>query len=172
MNRRILELDVEGAHSAGIETISQELVVKVAALNNIKCIVADDDPFATSDYLQKYQEHNSCSVLIELIVEHMSALKMSKTKSKYNTDMEQMKIKQYLRNLLLSLKDEPKAEDIQAIQNADIFSGEEIEEIDRLKQLSSGIQIKDIVLPPVATMSDWKMGDARSKNHWFRNFLI
>lgn len=163
---------MEGSHSAGVGNISQELVVQVAALNNIKCIIADDDPFGTSDYILKYQEHNSFSVLIELFVEHMAALNTSKTKSKFNSDIEKIKIKQYLRNLLLSLNDEPKAEDIQSLQTARIFTSDEIEEIDRLKLLSSGTQIKDIVLPSVATMSDWKMSEVRSKNSSITNYRI
>lgn len=53
--------------------------------------------------------------------------------------------------------------DVETIQKTDLFTNEELDEIK--KQRNS----YEISLPPIATMTDWKMGDLKSK--WITKLL-
>ena len=122
------------------------LLLQVAALNTVKAIMDDRNLFSANDFLQKYKTQNGLNILID---ETAAMLKL-------NISLEsQNKIKNFFLKLLLTADDLNAM--IEAIRKMNIFSDVELTEIKN--QRSS----KELTLPAIATMIDWKMGDLKSE---------
>lgn len=152
---------MEGANSCGAVKLPQDLMIRVAALNNIKSVVENTDLFSTIDFIQKYNSQSNLTILIEMTLTYLNDLKATIGK------VERDKIKKFIRNVLLSLNEEPKANDITLLLSTHLFTRDELSEISKIKQFRAGTQVKDIVLPAIATMSDWIMSDTRSMYNRF-----
>lgn len=166
VNRRIVELDIEGTQSASESKIPLDLLPKVAALNTIRSILNDDDLFTNIDFIEKFRAQKGLSILIEMCVGHLDFLANSKLAGHF----EKAKIKQYLHSVLVTLNEEPKAGDITALLKANIFTKDEIAEIARLKLAEADNDAQVIELPAIATLNDWKMNETRSK-YYFNRYL-
>lgn len=66
------------------------------------------------------------------------------------------KLKKYFLNIMLTSED-MKFSDVEKIRKTNLFSNEELIEIK--KQRNNG----EVSLPPIAAMTDWKMGDLKSE---------
>lgn len=70
MNRRVMELDIEGAISQGILQESQLLVMKVAALNLVRSIFEEEGGggtlFTSVDYFEKHSFLNCFETFLEV----------------------------------------------------------------------------------------------------------
>lgn len=71
MNRRVMELDIEGAISQGILVESQLLIMKVAALNVVRSIFEEATLFTSVDYFEKYSFLNCFATLLEVIISNI-----------------------------------------------------------------------------------------------------
>ena len=58
VNRRIIELDIEGARSQGLLKKKKDLDMNVAALNVIRSIFEEGSIFANIDYFEKYKNYD------------------------------------------------------------------------------------------------------------------
>lgn len=120
----------------------------MAALNTIKTILDEQNLFSYNDYLQKYKQQNGLGVLVDEVTAMLKGTAVSlESRNKF---------KKYFLNIMLS-SDDMKFADVEAIRKTNLFSNEELTEIK--KQRSSG----EMGLPPIAVMTDWKMGDLKSK---------
>lgn len=154
-----MELDIEGTQFVSNGKIAQDLLTRVAALNTIRSILNDDNLFGNHDYIDKYRVHRGLSILIELCGEHLATL----TGLKISTQFDREKIKKYLHSVLVALTDEPRAIDLTALQKLSLFTKIELGEIARLRRMETDDDVDDLVLPEVATQSDWKMNEKRSE---------
>lgn len=66
VNRRIVELDIEGSISQGILKEPRHLEMQVAALNVIRCIFDEGNIFASVDYFEKYAQLGCFQALTEV----------------------------------------------------------------------------------------------------------
>lgn len=66
------------------------------------------------------------------------------------------KLQKYFLNIMLT-SDDMKFTDVDIIRKTNLFSSEELMEIK--KQRYNG----EVSLPPIAAMTDWKMGDLKSE---------
>lgn len=166
VNRRILELDIEGSVSSRALQLPKDLLLQVAALNTIKTILDEQNLFSHNDYLQKYKKQNGLGILVD----EVTAMLMSPVSLEHRN-----KFKKYFLNVMLT-SDDMKYVDVETIRKTNLFADEELTEIK--KQRNCG----ESSLPPIATMTDWRMGDLKSKiqfdrfnvpfSHNFRFFCI
>lgn len=148
VNRRIVELDIEG--STRSLNLPKDLLVYVASLNMIKSIIEDDKLFSFNDFLQKHTQQNGLNILVECAAQTMNLL----TAEKRN------RLKQFFLNLLLT-SDDLKHLDTEILRKANLFSSEEILDIKRQRNGN------DLPMPYIATLTDWKMCEAKSTNFRF-----
>lgn len=66
VNRRILELDIEGAISQGILKESKQLEMQVSALNLVRSKFEEGNIFASVDYFEKYAQLNCFGAVVEV----------------------------------------------------------------------------------------------------------
>lgn len=66
VNRRMLELDIEGSISQGILKESRQLEMQVAALNVVRSTFEEGNIFANTDFFEKYQQLNCFATLVEV----------------------------------------------------------------------------------------------------------
>lgn len=66
VNRRIVELDIEGAISQGILKETRQLEMQVSALNVIRGIFEEGNIFVSVDYFEKYAQLNCFHALTEV----------------------------------------------------------------------------------------------------------
>lgn len=66
MNRRLMELDIEGAISQGILKEPLQFLMKVAALNVVRSIFEEGTLFANSSYFEKYSPYNCFEILLQV----------------------------------------------------------------------------------------------------------
>lgn len=126
--------------------LPKDLLIQVAALNTIKTILDDENLFSYNDYLQKYKLQNGLGVLVDEVTAMLTT----------NVSLESRnKLKKYFLNIMLT-SDDMKYADVDIIRKTNLFSNEELIEIK--KQRNNG----EISLPPIAAMTDWKMGDLKS----------
>ncbi|XP_037037569.1 integrator complex subunit 8 [Bradysia coprophila] len=142
VNRRILELDIEGSVSSRVLQLPKDLLIQVAALNTIKTILDERNLFSYNDYLQKYRKQNGLAVLVDEVADMLTLPVPLESHNKF---------KNYFLNMMLSSD-----ADVDTIRKTNLFSNEELQDIK--KQRSGG----DMVLPPVAAMTDWKIGDLKN----------
>lgn len=76
VNRRILELDIEGAISHGILKEPKQLEMQVSALNLIRGKFEEGNIFASVDYFEKYSQLNCFGAVVEVNVNVMSNAKI------------------------------------------------------------------------------------------------
>ncbi len=137
-----------GSVSSRALQLPKNLLLQVAALNTIKTILDPQSIFCHNDYLQKYKKQNGLTVLVDEVATMLTSPLVSlESRNKF---------KKYFLNVMLS-SDDMKYADVEAIRKSNLFSNEELQEIKL--QRNSG----EITLPPIAAMTDWKMGDTKSK---------
>lgn len=158
VNRRILELDLQAAISSKSESVSPELAAKVTALNTIKSIIDNEDLFGTQSYHYTRASVGQFSNLIEAATDYLPAT--NKSNLYYMT--QRTKVKSFLRDVWLTMDEQPKPDDLATLQNSKFFSPEEIADINHLKAKYTGVELQDIELPVIATGIDWKMGETKS----------
>lgn len=155
MNRRIVELDLESCSAMGTLKAPKEVLVQVAALNAIRSIINDSDLFSHNDFVQKYQNQNGFTVLLDTII---AFLKQS------NNREHNEKIKKFFRNVLLTSAEAIKPDEISSMEQNKLFSANELTEIKRLRQnYCTFASMDNMALSPLCTMSDWKMSDSKGK---------
>lgn len=66
VNRRILELDIEGAISQGIIKETKQLEMQASALNLVRSKFEEGNIFASVDYFEKYQQLNCFAAVVEV----------------------------------------------------------------------------------------------------------
>lgn len=144
VNRRILELDIEGAARNGPQP--KDLLVQVAALNAIKSILEEQNIFSYNDFLAKYRQQNGLGILVDYVTRMIPTIPVDKSN----------KLKQFFLNILLISNDFKI--DVEIISKTKLFAPYEI--ADLKKQRSSD----DLVaLPTIAITQDWKMSDSKSE---------
>lgn len=137
-----------GSVSSRALQLPKDLLLQVAALNNIKTILDEQHLFSHNDYLQKYKKQNGLGVLVDEVTAMLKSSVSLECRNKF---------KKYFLNIMLT-SDDLKFVDVETIRKTNLYSNEELTEIKR--QRSSC----EISLPTIATMTDWKMGDLKSKN--------
>lgn len=66
VNRRIVELDIEGAIIHGQVKLPKDLEVNVSALNVIRGIFEADNVFNSVDYMKKYKTLEPFNAIVEV----------------------------------------------------------------------------------------------------------
>lgn len=144
VNRRIVELDIEGAARNGPQP--KDLLVQVSALNAIKSILEDHNLFSFNDFLVKFRQQNGLGVVVEYVTRLIPTLTVEKSN----------KLKQFFLNILLVSNDfENESE---KIAKTKLFSLGEITDL-RKQRAADDL----IALPAIAAAHDWKMCDSKRK---------
>lgn len=153
VNRKIIELDMDGAHTLGKLKVSKETIIEVAALNVINALINEEDLFAYSqlDYVQKYQKHNGFTILVNTTAEFIRMLKCNTKKNK---------LIDFFKHALYIMVDEPKPSDIETLVACNLFTKDEINQIKEVKKTRFS-STENMELPQICTMTDWKMSDSK-----------
>lgn len=156
VNRRIVELDMEGIHTTEPQKISRDSVIRIAALNAIRSMIDTNDLFSHHDFLVKYQKQNGLTILLETAA---TFLKQSE-----NTEQHKV-VKENMRNLLLTTNfNYVKPADFELIENSSLLGRQDLDNIKRLKQLHcTNSSIENLSLSPICTMTDWKLSDVKGR---------
>lgn len=156
VNRRIVELDMEGIHTNEPQKLSRESVIKTAALNAIRSMIDTDDLFSFHDFLVKYHKHNGLMILMEMAV---TLTKQS------NGQCEQIRkqLKDCFHNILLTIDSTYlKPSDLDLIEKSNLLSRQELDDVKRLKTSHyTTAPIENVSFTPICTMTDWKLSDAK-----------
>lgn len=175
VHRRILEADLEGLLANGLLKPPKEILVEVAALNVIRAIVDDNDLYSYNDYIQKYQKQNGITILLN------ASIKFLKTSSETspNASVHAAKVKAFFEEVLFTTEEDLSADDINALEECGLFTRNDINEINCQKHLHcASTSMENISLSPLATMTDWKLSESKSKllyriqELWFTEFWI
>lgn len=156
VNRRIVELDMEGIHANEPEKIPREVIIKAAASNAIRSIIDSDDLFSLQDFLVKYQKHNGLVTLIEAAVAFLQ----------HSDHSEHQKLVQdsFYNTLLTTDSNYIEQSDLELIEKSNLLSRQQLDDISRLKQLHcAATPIKNVAFSPICAMTDWKLSDDKSK---------
>ncbi|KAM7342295.1 integrator complex subunit 8 [Cochliomyia hominivorax] len=137
VNRRILELDIEGAISQGILKETKQLEMQVAALNLVRSKFEEGNIFASVDYFEKYAQLNCFAAVVEGIMDVITHCSLS----------EQNMLKQFLIDSILKYKNKVW---LQELMHLNIFTPIE------LKDLLQQIQEEELPQPTLAMLSEWK----------------
>uniref|UniRef100_A0A1A9WIS6 INTS8 TPR repeats domain-containing protein n=1 Tax=Glossina brevipalpis TaxID=37001 RepID=A0A1A9WIS6_9MUSC len=137
VNRRILELDIEGSISQGILKESRQLEMQVAALNVVRSTFEEGNIFANTDFFEKYQQLNCFATLVEY---NQDVLPFTSLTEKNN-------LKQFLINVVLKYQQK---QWISELKRLNIFTTKE------LADLEKQIQEEEIPTPPLALLHEWK----------------
>lgn len=152
VNRRILELDMEGIHTNEPQKITREAVIRIAALNAIRSMIDTNDHFSHHDFLVKYQKQNGLSIMLEIAATFL----------KQSEQIEYHKIvKKNVYNVILTTDaNYVKPADLELIENSTLLNRQDLDDIKRLKQLHcTNSPIENISFSPICTMTDWKLSD-------------
>lgn len=156
VNRRIVELDMEGVHTNEPQKLSRESVIKSAALNAIRSMIDTDDLFSFHDFLVKYHKHNGLMILMEM------AVTLNK-QSNGQCERSQKLLKDCFYNILLTI--EPnylKSSDLDLIEKSNLLSRQELDDMKRLKKIHyTTAPIENVSFTPICTMTDWKLSDVK-----------
>uniref|UniRef100_A0A1A9ZGI3 INTS8 TPR repeats domain-containing protein n=1 Tax=Glossina pallidipes TaxID=7398 RepID=A0A1A9ZGI3_GLOPL len=137
VNRRMLELDIEGSISQGILKESRQLEMQVAALNVVRSTFEEGNIFANTDFFEKYQQLNCFATLVEY---NQDVLPYSSLTEKNN-------LKQFLINVILKHQQKQWLSELKRLS---IFSSKEIADLEKQ------IQEEEIPTPPLALLHEWK----------------
>lgn len=138
VNRRIVELDIEGAIIHGQVKLPKDLEVNVSALNVIRGIFEADNVFNSVDYMKKYKTLEPFNAIVEGLTDLLPHCSLR----------DKNKIKEFVINQILVNKDNKKI--IKQAETLGIFTTSELEDLRRQ------ITDEEIMLPPLATHMDWK----------------
>ena len=145
VNRKILELDIEG--SMRIKSLPKSLLVQVAALNAIKSCLHEADICGHNDYLKKFRKDNGLPVLIDATLSLLPLIDWSA----------KQKLKKYFSDYLL-ISDDFKI-DAEQIKRSTLLTVDDFKCIERERNLPE----MDFVLPQIALIGDWKVPDIKCK---------
>lgn len=160
MHRRILEADLEGLLANGLLKPPKEILVEVAALNVIRAILDEHDLYAYNDYIQKYQKQNGFTILLNASIKFLK--KSSETAPDASTHA--TKVKAFFEDVLFTFQEDLKPEDVTMLEECGLFTPNDIKEINFQKHMHcSSTTIENISLSPLATMTDWKLSESKSK---------
>lgn len=160
VHRRILEGDLEGLLANGLLKPPKEILVEVAALNVIRAIVDDNDLYSYNDYIQKYQKQNGFSILLNA---SMKFLKKSSETSP-NAAVHATKVKAFFEDVLFATQEDLKPDDVSAMEECGLFTQSDINEINCQKHLHcASTSMENVSMSPLATMTDWKLSESKSK---------
>lgn len=156
VNRRIVELDMEGEVERETQKVSKDVLVRVAALNKIRSIIDPDDLFSFNDFLAKYEKQNALSILLDYAIAHVK-------QSNLHEQSELIK-KTFYDILLVSESSPMKQTDIEKIEKSGLFSDSDLNKITNSKRLYDITQpIENLNFSPLGTSSDWKMTETKGK---------
>lgn len=161
VNRRIVELDIEGIHTNESQKLSRESVVKAAALNAIRSMIDTEDLFSFHDFLVKYQKHNGLTILIE------SAAVWNRQSNDDQCERSQKLLKDCFHNILLTIDSAYlKPSDLELIERSNLLNRQELDEIKRIKKIHyTTAPIESVSFTPICTMTDWKLSDGKGTNN-------
>lgn len=165
VNRRIVELDMEGMNAIDSQKISKDAVIQIAALNAIRSMINADDLFSIDDFLVKYQKQNGLTILIETAITYL----------KKSDKIEHQKlVKENFYNILLTTDVAYfKPTDFELIENSNLLNRTELDAIKRSKQLHCTTSpLENIVFSSICTMTDWILSDVKGKNQFEIIFLV
>lgn len=156
VNRRIVELDMDGIHANMLQKIPKDDIIRISALNAIRSMIDINDIFSMHDFLLKYP--NGFFNLLEAAV---TFLRQSDSNEKREL------IKHNFRNILLTIDDSSvKAADFDLIVKSNLLSQQEVNEIKRMKVLQ-----RFEARPSID--DDWKLSDVKGEAVCgFENFLL
>lgn len=158
VNRRIVELDMEGMHTNEPQKLSRESVIKSAALNAIRSMTDTDDLFSFHDFLIKYHKHNGLQILLEMAVAF-------NRQSNGQCERGQKLLKDCFYNILLTTDPNYlKPSDLDLIEKSNLLSRQELDDMKRLKKMHyTTAPIENVSFTPICTMTDWKLSDVKGK---------
>ncbi|XP_073844626.1 integrator complex subunit 8 [Musca autumnalis] len=137
VNRRIAELDIEGAISQGILQEPRQLEMQVAALNLIRSIFDEGNIFASVDYFEKYSQLPCFQAICEGIADILPHCTLS----------ERNLLKQFVIETIIKHQNK---QWLQETQQLNIFSPIEIQDLEKQ------IQEEELPQPPLALLHEWK----------------
>lgn len=157
INRRIIELDMEGENAHDPQKVSKDILIRAAALNTLRSCIKSNDLFSSHDFMIKYQKQNGITHLL-----NVSIAFLKETKSE---EFEKI-IKQLFHDILLTTDATYlKQSDIDIIQSSGLFTQSELNEIKNDKRLYRTIApVEDITFSPLCTITDWKLSDVKGKS--------
>lgn len=148
VNRRIVELDMEGINANMLDQITRDDVAQITALNAIRSMIDTNDLFALHDFLGKNHNQNGFAALLEAAITFLR-----QSDSNENRQL----IRHNFHNILLTIDDVClKAADFDLIVKSDLLSQQEVIDIKRMKQLQR-FETKP------AIDDDWKLSDVKGK---------
>lgn len=166
VHRRILEADLEGLLANGLLKPPKEILVEVAALNVIRAIVDDNDLYSYNDYIQKYQKQNGFSILLSASIKYLK--RSSETSS--NASVHAAKFKAFFEDVLFTTQEDLKSDDVSVLEECGLFTQNDINEINCQKHLHcASTSMENVSLSPLATMTDWKLSESKSKAFFLQN---
>ncbi|XP_075164917.1 integrator complex subunit 8 [Haematobia irritans] len=137
VNRRIVELDIEGAISQGILKEPRPLEMQVSALNLIRSIFEEGNIFSSVDFIEKYGQMGCFAALAEGIVDILPHATLS----------ERNLLKQFVVDIIIKNQNK---QWLQEAQMLNLFSATE------LKDLENQIQEEELPQPALALLHEWK----------------
>lgn len=156
VNRRIVELDMEGEIERETQKVSKDVLVHVAALNKIRSINDPDDLFSFNDFLAKYEKQNALSILLDHAIVH--------TKQTNLWEHSQLIRKAFYDILLITESISMKQTDIEKVKKSGLLSDTDLNEIEKSKQLYDVTKpIENLNFSPLGTSSDWKMSETKGE---------
>lgn len=156
VNRRVLELDMEGINANDPQKLPRDSCIRIAALNAIRSMIDFNDLFSLHDFLVKYQKQNGLSILVETAITYL----------KQSDQSEHHKIvKENFYNIFLTADATyVKASDLELIEKSNLLSRQELENIKQSKQMHyTNSSVENISFSPICTMPDWKLSDVKGK---------
>lgn len=156
VNRRIVELDMEGEFERETQKVSEDVLVHVAALNKIRSIIDPNDFFSFNDFLAKYEKQNALLILLDHAIAHVK---------KNNLREHSELIKKAFYDILLITESSPmKQTDIERVEKSGLLSDSDLNEIEKSKQLYDiSKPIENLNFSPLGTSSDWKMSETKGE---------
>lgn len=156
VNRRIVELDIEGIHTNDTQKLSRESVIKSAALNAVRSMIDTNDLFSFHDFLVKYHKHNGLMILMETAATLHHQLDGQ-------CERRRKLLKDCFYNILLTIDSNYlKSSELDLFEKSNLFNRQELDEIKRLKMLyHTTAPIENVSFTPICTMTDWKLSDVK-----------
>lgn len=152
VNRRILELDIEGAIAQGVLKEDRSLEMKVAALNVIRNVFEEGNIFASVDYFEKYAQMNC----LEPIVDAIEKVLINCTNTERNS------LKAFIIDCIVNQNNGKQL--LQMVKKLNIFTQIEI------KDLEQQIAEEDLQIPALAALNDWKF-NSKCKSRYCKFYL-